>query len=424
MQKLSSNLVYVIGGEMLLRLAGFAVAVLVGRVYGAVVLGVYAAILAVATLAERLADNGLETSGIAIVSAHPENLNRIGTSLYINKTVLSTMAIGILAGFGWISGMSRASWVIATILTLRTFLYSYCRLNSGLLKALGRSPQIAKIQFVHFVMLCGIISYAFTKVNNLSFLLLCLLVAQLTEFLLSLFMLRHYGARVTQVSLRLCWDLAKRSTPIGLTYTVSTLMLRADVLVLSVLASASVLGTFSAADTGLIMVYVIAWLFSGVLLADLGAVAANKAELDSHFRKCISVILRFCLPVTVAATVFAPSFIRLLYGRQFSSAGAPAAIAALAIPFILLNAAFLSRAVARNSASTCLAVYSMGAVFSLLLNFLLGWRYGAMGIAISIVLREIAMTVAFLGWKKIPWSNATATESVDTNTNLVELLNA
>src|ERR1700726_197471 len=148
-----SNFGDVVGGEMLLRLANFGVAALIGRLYGAPVLGMFATIVAVATLVERLADNGLELTGIAEVSARPRYVSEIATALYIDKTILSALAIGLLAMVGHIVGLAPSHWLIAAIITLRTFLYSYCRLLAGFLKGLDRTKQIAKCQGLHFSLL-------------------------------------------------------------------------------------------------------------------------------------------------------------------------------------------------------------------------------------------------------------------------------
>ena len=424
MRRTTRNLLQVIGGEMLLRLANAGVAVLIGRVHGAVMLGTYAASLAVATLAERLADNGLEMSGIAEASQGREKLERIATALYINKTVFSLLAITALAAVGWAAGLSRSYWLIAGILTMRAFLYSYCRLNSGLLKALDRTSQIARIQLLHFAALCCAVLYAYTRVKSFTFLLLGLLATQFVEFLLSLRALRKLGARAVAVSPKQCWELARRSTAIGLSYTLSTLMLRGDVLVLTLMASASAVGGFAAADTGLVMVYVVAWLFSGVLLADIGRLSANTGEFDRHFRKCIIAILALGIPAAAAALLLAPSAILALYGGNFRAAGIPAAIMSAAIPFIFLNAAFLSRAVARHAAPKCLVVYGAGAGVSLLLNVLLGWSYGGTGIAISIVLREMAITIAFLVLGNLAPAEEQASAALERRSELSDALNA
>jgi len=417
------NLLHVIGGEMLLRLANFGVAVLIARVFGAASLGVYAAILAVATLAERLSDNGLEIAGIAETSRHPANISRTATALYINKTIFSLLAIGALAALGWSTGLSGSHWLIASILTLRTFLYSYCRLNNGLLKALDKAPLIARIQSMHFLVLCFAIAFVYLRGESLAFLLICLLVAQFLEFLLSLRNLRILGVHFGAASSELCWNLARRSTPIGLTYTLSTLMLRGDILVLSLLATASLLGTFSAADNGLVMVYVVAWLFSGVLLADLGRLSSTPDEFDAEFRKCVIAILALCIPLAVAAMLVASPTIRLLYGKSFAAAGLPAAIMCVAVPLIFLNAAFLGRAIARSAASIYLTVYAAAAALSLALNFLLGWRFGIAGIAVSIVLRELAITLAFVRLRTLPAKRGQPVAPFKSSSDLAEVVN-
>ena len=187
--------------------------------------------------------------------------------------------------------------------------------------------------------------FVYLRSQSLTTLLLWLLAAQCFEYLFSLGILHRYGVRATKVSPQFCWSLLQRSTPVGLTYSLCTLMLRGDVLVLSLLASASVVGIFVAADTGLVMVYVVAWLFSGVLLADLGRLAHDQGEFDLHFGRCIVGICGVTVPLAVAAIFFVPQAIRLVFGGNFALAGLPGAVMAVAIPFIVLNAAYLSRAI-------------------------------------------------------------------------------
>jgi O-antigen/teichoic acid export membrane protein len=411
-RKTTSNLLNVIGGEMLLRFANVAVAILVGRVYAAAVLGTYASVIAAATVAERLADNGLEMAGIAEASKNPEDVGRLASALYVDKTALSVVAIIVLAGLGAIVGLSGAIWMVAGILTLRTFLYSYCRLNAGLLKALDKTAELARIQSVHSTLLLGGVAVVYLRSQSLTTLLLYLLAAQCFEFLFSLGALHRYGVRATRVSPQFCRRLLHRSTAVGLTYALSTLMLRGDVLVLSLLASASVVGIFVAADTGLVMVYVVAWLFSGVLLADLGRLAYDRDEFDLHFRKCIVGIYGITLPLAAAAIFAVPPAIRLAFGGNFTLAGLPGAVMAAAIPFIILNAAYLSRAIARNAARACLTIYGAATVLSLALNFLFGYWYGATGIAGAIVIREAVMTAAFCWVGDFPGSPERSTIAV------------
>jgi O-antigen/teichoic acid export membrane protein len=421
--KTLSNLGDVVGGEMLLRLANFGVAALIGRLYGAPALGLYATIVAVASLGERLADNGLELTGIAEVSAHPRYTSEIATALYSDKTILCVLAIGLLATMGRIAGLSSSQWLIAAMLTLRTFLYSYCRLHAGFLKGLDRTRQIAKCQGVHFSLLAVGLAYVYLQHKSLVVLLLYLLAAQIAEYICSFVVLRRLGVGYAVISASLCWDLMRRSVPVGTTYTLATVMLRCDVLILSLLASSTVVGNFAAADTGLVMIYVIAWLFSGVLLSELGRHARNSRALNLHFRKILRTVTLISIPLAAAGVLFARFAVILIFGKSFAAAGSTAAIVILALPLIFLNAAFLSRLIAKNASRVAAFIYLPAAILSLLLNYFLGRYYGAAGVAVSIVLREAVIFFVFLSVWHFPFRSAESAVTANPQSEMAPLLN-
>ena len=408
---------------MLLRLANFGVAALIGRLYGAPVLGMYATIVAVATLGERLADNGLELTGIVEVSARPRYTSEIATALYTDKTILCALAIGLLAMMGRIAGLSPSQWLIAAILTLRTFLYSYCRLHAGFLKGLDRTRQIAKCQGVHFSLLAVGLAHVYLQHKSLVVLLLYLLAAQIVEYICSFVVLRRLGVGYAAISASLCWDLMRRSVPVGATYTLATVMLRGDVLILSLLASSTVVGTFAAADTGLVMIYVIAWLFSGVLLSELGRHAQNSQALNLHFRKTLRTVTLISIPLAAAGVLFARFAVMVIFGKSFAAAGSTAAIMILALPLVFLNAAFLSRLIAKNASRVAVFIYLPAAILSLLLNYFLGRHYGATGVALSIVLREAAMCLVFLCVRHFPFGPAESALTANPQSEMAPLLN-
>jgi O-antigen/teichoic acid export membrane protein len=88
MRKVALNLVSVIGGELLLRVANFAAVVVIARLYGARVLGIYATVLAFVTVAVMIADNGLQVSTIKEISQKPGMLDHTLGRLYVAKSFL------------------------------------------------------------------------------------------------------------------------------------------------------------------------------------------------------------------------------------------------------------------------------------------------------------------------------------------------
>jgi PST family polysaccharide transporter len=215
----------------------------------------------------------------------------------------------------------------------------------------------------------------------------------------------------------------RRSVPAGTTYTLATVMLRGDVLMLSLVASAAVVGTFAAADTGLVMIYVIAWLFSGVLLSELGRHAQNSQALNLHFRQILRAVTLISILLAGAGVLFARFAVILIFGKSFAAAGSTAAIMILALPLIFLNAAFLSRLIAKNASRVAAFIYLPAAILSLLLNYFLGRYYGAAGVAVSIVLREAAIFFVFLSVWHFPFRSAESAVTANPQSELAPLLN-
>jgi len=366
----------------------------------------------------------LELTGIAEVSRDPHGLGVIATALYLDKAVLSFAALALLAIAAIALGIPGGQWSIAIILVARTFLYSYCRLNAGLLKALDRTAYIIRIQTTHFFILTACVLTIYSRKSSLVALLFCLLAGQFVEFIFASGVLRRLGLRFRSVPFSLCWSLLCRSTSVGMTYTFSTLMLRGDVVVLSLIASTTVVGAFAAADTGLAMIYVVAWLFSGILLSDLGRLSQNRLAFDAHVRECLRGVIAFGIPAAVIASFLARFGILLVFGRSFAAAALPGAVMMAALPFIFLNAAFLSRAIARNAGHCALAIYGAGALLSLLLNYVLGRWQGATGVAASIVIREAAITLAFVCFWNLPERSPQATVAFKSSPEFAGMLNS
>jgi O-antigen/teichoic acid export membrane protein len=395
-KKTTINLASVIGGEMLLRGANFAAAAVIGRLYGVVIFGTYATILAFVTVVERLSDNGLEVAGIAQTSKHPERTGEILGSLYTLKTFLSLIALALLVCIGLASGLSISVWILATIITLRTFLYSYSRMQAGIIKSWDRMPAIGRIQLAHFALLtCGL-SIIYIRHYSVILLLLLLLSGQSLEFLLSFFYLRRLGIRPRMMGNAEYCRMIRSSTPIGITYTAAAMILRGDVIILSLLVPATVLGSFAAANTGLVTVYVVAWLFGGVILSRMAQLAKETALLSNYVRRWVLLIVATATPISLLAAWIAPSLVSMLFGRAFASAASSAAIMALAVPFILLNAVFLSRAIASELPYEYLGIFLGTGIISITLDFILGRAHGANGVAWAIVLREFLMLLAFV----------------------------
>lgn len=393
--KTAVNLVSVVGGEGLLRTANLAAVVVIARLYGPTVLGTYSTILAVATVAVMMADNGLQVFSVAEASKRMHELEIVLSQLYVVKTFLFVvMAIALTAAGLWLR-FARITWILGAIITLRTLLYSYCQLHAGVLKSLDRMTLIGIVQAIHFAVLLIGVGLVFYHKWSIAILLLWLVLGQLFEMILSAVMLLRQRVKLARVSLSGCLGVLRRSTPVGITYTTAAFILRGDVIVLSILAPAAVVGHFAAANMPLVMVYVAAWLFGSVLLPEMVRRSMNPTLLQSYVNQWIKGLLLTLIPFCAGLVWAAPPLVRIFYGPAFVTTGTLASIMVMSVPFILCNAVYLSKAIASASSKTYIGIYLGTAVAALALDFALGNALGPVGVATAIVLREIGMFLAF-----------------------------
>jgi O-antigen/teichoic acid export membrane protein len=388
-----TNLASVFSGEGLLRVANFAVAVVIARVYGSYVFGVYATALAYATVATMVADNGLQVAAVTTICAAPEGRNLFASRLYAAKGML---LVPVLMGAAILLSALHASplvWVVAGLITLRTALQACCQLQVAILKAIDRMPAIAAVQSMHFIFLMAGILWVYRSGFAIQTLLEVLLAGQVLEMIAEFAWLRRSGIRVHGARMSDCLRLIRRATPVGISFTLAAILLRMDVIVLAWIASAATVGHFAAAQQVLVIVYVGSWLFGSVLLPELARLTSAPAaqeKLVAHWTRLLLVVL---VPIAIVGAAIGPFAIRALYGEAFAEAGRPFAILFLATPFIFLNALYLNRAIL-GAASVYVTILAVAAGAGLVLDLSLGWAVGIAGIAMAALAREIVICIA------------------------------
>jgi PST family polysaccharide transporter len=385
----------VIGGESLLRAANFLAVVVIARLYGARVLGLYATVLAYATVAIMIAENGLQVSSITEICGAREHINSVVTSICALRLALFSLLSVSLAAVGWTMHWSSGLWTIGFLVTLRVLLYSYSQLQFSVLKSLNRMSAIGPIQGVNFAFLLVGIVLVYHYRWPFNWLLSCFIVCQLIEIALSLYTLGRSGIRPDRFSMSDWWHILCRSTPVGFTYVLIGMTMRADVIVLSALGSTSDVGHFAAAHIGLVLLYSLSWLFSSVILTDFARLTDNQIALDRYTNRWTKFLLLTAGLGAVVLSWAAQPVLLLLYGNEFAGAGRLAGAMVLAVPFILLNALYLSRSVALGAKRVYLGIYTGMAAFAVLLSISMAHFFGAMGIAVAIVIREVVTFLLF-----------------------------
>jgi O-antigen/teichoic acid export membrane protein len=392
------NLAHIVGGEGLLRVATFFVGVVIARLGGAAVFGMYATALAYVTIAAMVFDNGLQVSAVREVSARPGEVNRTSTRLTISKTILFVLMIAVMVIVGRIVALSNFARVLVALIVLRTVMQSYCQLEIAVMKAIDRVQAVGAIQGTHAGFLLIGMAWCYFSHQSVVTVLWVLVFGQTLELLAEAAWLWRNGIRPAYVNLAECWRLLSGSTTIGIVIGLTTVILRLDVIVLSWVNGAASAGVFAAAQTAITVVYVVAWLTASVLLADMSRLSSDPLALRRFVRHWTKLILVLSIPASILGVAVGPALLPTLFGPGFKATGTLLAIMLPAVPVILLNSLYLYLAIAIRAATVYLGTFLGASVLTLLLALVLDSRLGAVGAALTVLLRETAILITFLVW--------------------------
>ncbi len=389
-----ANLAHVLGGEALLRAANFATAIAIARLYGPAMFGLYATALAYATIATNLADNGLPIEAVRQVHRSGKSFSATVSGLLATKSLLLIPMLAALAVIGLGARISALAWTVAALIVLRTVLQSYCQLHIAFLKATDRMSVIGPIQAGHALLLLALLIPAYLHHVAIGAVLGALIAAQVLELVLETAYIARLGWRPAAVRVVECWRTVRSSATAGFVFTAANLVLRVDVIMLSVMNVAAAVGHFAAAQTVITIVYVVAWLFGSVLLPEMTRLSPSPSALRAYTRDWIRTLLMYLVPATLAAVMVGPAALRVAFGAEFKGAGAVLAIMLCAAPLIVCNTVMLNAEIAAGRRRTYLAIASAVAALAFALSFAGARLYGAAGVASALVLREAAMFLA------------------------------
>src|SRR4029077_328668 len=183
----------------------------------------------------------------------------------------------------------------------RTVLQSYSQLQMAILKSLSKTNAIGAIQLIHSLFLFVGIGAALLRHWGLFALLAWFTVGQFFELTLAIAVLLRVGLRPRWTAARQFWDSMRKSAPFGITSGLANLIIRSDTVVLSMLVPLSVLGTFSAPNSILLIVYVSAWLLGSVVLPEMVRLSTAEEGLRNYVRKWTRLLSFTSIPVAVVA---------------------------------------------------------------------------------------------------------------------------
>jgi len=363
--------------------------ILIGRLWGADMLGQYAFVITFAGLFVFSCDLGLNLLIIREIARRKEGIVEYVTDAFNSALILSLSTIALIVvltlplGYGieikWCIYFA-ALWIVLGVLTsiLRGAFYAIQKMEyETIAVGVEKSTSLALLIVVLFTQ------------TNLIYLLVALIISRCIAFGVSLII---FSIKIGFFKPRFsfCKDLVRGAIPFGLNTLFTTIYMRADVVILSFMRNNREVGFYRAATVLIIPLPMIAAAFNNSLLPIMSRLhISSRSSLKENFEKSFEYLFILAFPLMVGICILSKKVILALYGTEFLPAAVSLQILSLIIPLRFINNTLGMTLTSTDAQKLRTKSVAIGAAINIGLNLIAIPFLGYIGTSITTVLTEV-----------------------------------
>jgi O-antigen/teichoic acid export membrane protein len=411
-RQLVSNVLRFGSGEFLARILSVSLVILLGHLYGVVIVGVYGLATTVITYLVPVIDFGLKHVGARLISRFPRSASDIAQRVQHRRYRMAAAALPFVVLYTAFAHLTIEYKIFllafSAIGTLYAFSLDWAAWGSENLLLAGMVKAV--------IPACLLISFVISL--RFGHLLVCLVLGNLVGYMLQscifyLWWQRHRRSitepqhAVADIAEALEW---RRTRVIGIAWMTNLAFNSVDMLMLGVLSNPQQVGFYSAAYRIINQVFIAYYLLTGVLYPQFARQGPSQRRAmlrPSIFLLLIAVGSALALPVVY----FRRPLLDVVFGHPFVAAAALLLLLACCIPPDFLTSYLSNAYLAWNMERHMLKCALLAAGTDIALNLYGIPRYGAMAAAVNTLISYLVYLAA-LAWIGRYVANPTDSPSV------------
>ena len=396
--QLTRNVIRFGSGEFLARILSVSVVILLGHLYGVVIVGVYGLAVTVTSYLVPVIDFGLKHVGARLLSRFPRSASEIVQRVQRRRYLMASAALPFVLLYAALARLPLEFkiflFAFSAIGTLYAFSLDWAAWGSENLFLAGMVKAV-----IPACLLIGL-GLALRFQHLLSWLVVGNLVGYvLQSWIFYLWWQRHrrriagLEQGVAEIAESLEW---RRTSIMGIAWMTNLAFNSVDMLMLGVLSNSQQVGLYSAAYRIINQVFIAYYLLTGVLYPQFARQDPSQRRgmlRPSVFLLLIAAGSALALPVVY----FRGPLLGIVFGHPFVAAAPLLLLLACCIPLDFLTSYLSNAYLAWNMERHMLKCALLAAGTDIVLNFYGIPRYGAMAAAVNTVISYFVYLAA-LGW--------------------------
>jgi len=393
-RRVISNFLALGTGETVSRLIAFSVAIYLARILGAEAYGIISLAVGMSLYLGKVADFGIETSGIKEVAGAPDAIVELASVLMSARLALAAVLVVAAASLSLLvltepERTVFALYSLTLLLVAASTKWIHIGREGALPVALARMTGDGLILVLVLAFVHGPADLASVPIAQLigEFVVVLLLYLQLVTH---------------RVHFRLRWDLRKalpifaRSFPLLVQLLLGLMLYNADLVFLRALRDSASVGYYAAAYALISLVANIGMTYAFTLLPAMSRASASRSEETALWSAALAQTVAVSLPVTAGIVMVAPQIIQLGFGDDYAPSATALQVLAFSIPFFTIRYVPWVAMIARGRVQKLTAAMVWAVAVNLVLNAVLVPRMGTVGAALATVLAEFVCAILML----------------------------
>ncbi|WP_027713887.1 flippase [Desulfuromonas sp. TF] len=380
------NTGWMMGDQVIRKVVGLVVGVLVARHFGPELYGEFSYAVAIVMIVSTIARLGLDEIAIRDMAKDPSSRDEIlGTSFVMMLAggfaafLLAMIAVFLARPEGqlvqWLVAILAAGCIVEAFMAIEFWFESQMQWKFNVYAKTSAFLLVSCSKIVLIALNAPLIAFAWAGLAEAALGSLGLyLVYKGRGFSLKAW---RFRLNMAQTLLRDCW-------PLILSALVTTIYLRIDQVMIGSMIGSAELGNYSVAvQLAEVWVFIPMVIYSAVFPAFVEIERDNEALFYAHLQKLYNMMALYAYLVALLVTFFAQEIIHFLFSYAYAEAGSLAAVLVWGLVFTSLGAARNILILAKNWTRVNLISIASGGVLNILMNLVLIPLYGAMGAAVS-----------------------------------------
>jgi len=385
--------------------------------------GTYQALFSLGIIFQTVLDFGISNYNSKTIAQYPDRLPQLFPAMLSARLVLMIAYMIIAYSWGYLFGYR--GWELTLLIGILLIhslnaLLSFIRSNVSALHRFKTDALLSIMDRMMMISICGfLLLYPPTaRIFKLQWFVITQIVCYFIAAVVAYLVLR----KLTKVKLRFSFDLQeisgviKNSFPYALLIFLMSIYNRADaVMIERMCADGKIQGSIWVASFRLMdMANIFGLMFATMLLPVFGRMLSRKDDVQPIAKLCVNMMLPFSVMVAVAAFFFGNDIMYLLYHKNeiynshVDSYRMVFSCLMLSFPAWCFMYVYSTLLTANGSMKALNIIAFAGVVFNLSLNYYLVPRYKAFGGAITSLITQTGLALAFFVFAvriiKLPWN--------------------